>query len=80
MKGSLRKIVVGDSYSYCIKYVIGSTYNIGAKKCKLTGFIVTPREGKPDSIDIYVKDDNSTFCWKTINREPLEIEYDANFS
>ena len=80
MKGKLRKIVVGDSYSFCIKYVIGSEYRIGAKKCKLVDFIVTPNEGEPDSIDIYVSDGDSTFCWKTIDTKPLEKEYDANFS
>lgn len=75
MEGNIRKIIVGDSYTYNIKYVKGSTYKVGERKCTLTDFIVRDER----TIDIYVTDGNSTFIWKTINSSPLEIEYDVNF-
>lgn len=71
----MRKVVVGDNYNFCIKYVKGSQYKIGTRTCKLVDFI-SQDDG---SIDIYVEDDSSTFLWKTVNTKPLEIEYDANF-
>lgn len=77
MKGTIRKIIVGDNYTYNIKYVKGTEYRVGVKKCTITDFII--KEGTQE-IDIYVSDGNSTFLWKTINSTPLEIEYDANFS
>lgn len=79
MKGHIRKVVVGDSFSFCIKYVKGSEYRVGPKKCKLTDFITSDKDGD-ESIDIYVSDGNSQFLWKTINSKPLEIEYDVNFN
>tara|TARA_R110000851_G_scaffold27764_5_gene77889 strand:- start:5192 stop:5419 length:228 start_codon:yes stop_codon:yes gene_type:complete len=75
MKGTIRKIIVGDNYTHNIKYVKGTEYRVGATKCKITDFLETK-----SGIDIYVTDGNSTFLWKTIIKEPLEIEYDANFS
>lgn len=79
MKGSIRKIIVGDSYTYNIKYVKGSTYKIGTRVCTLTDFIVDETDPENPTIDIYVTDDNSKFIWKTVNSKPLEIEYDVNF-
>ena len=76
MQKNIRKIIVGDNYSYNIKYVKGAEYRVGSKKCTITDFIV--HEGT--IIDIYVTDGASTFIWKTINSAPLEVEYDANFS
>jgi len=75
MKGNIRKIIVGDNYSLNIKYVKGSTYRVGERKCVITDFIVQ----EENIIDIYVTDGNSTFIWKTVNSNPLEIEYDVNF-
>lgn len=75
MKGNIRKVIVGDNYSYNIKYVKGSTYKVGERTCTLTDFLVNENE----EIDIYVTDGNSTFIWKTINSKPLEVEYDVNF-
>ena len=75
MKGKIRKIIVGDSYTYNIKYVIGSTYKVGERKCVLTEIIFN----KEDEIDLYVNDGNSIFIWKTLNSKPLETEFDANF-
>ncbi len=40
MKGNIRKIIVGDNYSLNIKYVKGSTYRVGERKCVITDFIV----------------------------------------
>ena len=79
MKGSIRKIIVGDSYTYNIKYVKGSTYKIGTRTCTLTDFIIDETNPKKPSIDIYVTDGSSKFIWKTINSKPLEVEYDGNF-
>jgi hypothetical protein len=79
MKGNIRKIIVGDNYSFNIKYVKGSEYRVGGTKCKLVEFISNGTEDKPQPIDIYVNDGESTFIWKTINAQPLEIEYDINF-
>lgn len=75
MKGTIRKIIVGDNYTHNIKYVKGIEYRVGAIKCKITDFLETK-----GGIDIYVTDGKSTFLWKTIIKDPLEIEYDANFS
>lgn len=75
MQKSIRKIIVGDNYSLNIKYVKGTEYRVGNKKCTITNFIV-----QDDSIDIYVSDGSSNFLWKTINSRPIEIEYDVNFS
>lgn len=77
MQKNIRKIIVGDNYSYNIKYVKGAEYRVGTKKCTITDFIVNEED---DSIDIYVTDGNSGFLWKTIVSKPLEIEYDVNFS
>jgi hypothetical protein len=77
MKSNIRKIIVGDSYSNCIRYVKGTEYRVGAKKCILQDFL--PNEDKEGSLDIYVSDGKSTFVWKTIHGEPLEVEYDGNF-
>ena len=77
MKGSLRKIIVGDNYTYNIKYVKGAEYRVGTKKCTITDFLVNE---ETQEIDIYVSDGNSSFLWKTIGSKPIEIEYDANFS
>lgn len=79
MKGNIRKIIVGDNYTFCIKYVKGVEYKIGSKKCKIVDFIDNGTEKDPFSIDIYVSDDISTFLWKTIGTKPLDIEYDVNF-
>jgi len=76
MKGTIRKIIVGDNYNFCIKYVKGSEYRIGHRVCTLVDF---QKEEGSESIDILVNDSKSTFLWKTINSKPLEIEYDANF-
>lgn len=78
MKGSIRKIIVGDNYTFNIKYVKGSTYKVGERKCTLVDFLVIETDGK-EQIDIYLSDGNSTFLWKTINTPPLEYEYDVNF-
>ncbi len=75
MKGNIRKIIVGDSYSYNIKYLKGTEYKVGPRKCTITDFITNDDE----SIDIYVTDGTSTFIWKTIISKPIEIEYDVNF-
>lgn len=74
---TIRKIIVGDNYTYNIKYVKGVEYRIGALRCTITDFI---QKEDSNEIDIYVTDGKSTFIWKTINSTPLEIEYDANFS
>lgn len=79
MKGNIRKIIVGDTYTYNIKYVKGSTYKVGERTCTLTDFILDESDPNKPTIDIYVTDGNSTFIWKTINSKPLEIEYDVNF-
>ncbi len=76
MKGSIRKLIVGDNYSFNIKYVKGAEYRVGPRKCKITDFILNEED---NSIDIYVSDGQSKFLWKTIYKEPLEIEYDVNF-
>jgi len=75
MKGSIRKIIVGDSYNFNIKYLKGTEYRVGPRKCTITDFITNEDE----SIDIYVTDGTSVFIWKTIISKPLEIEYDVNF-
>ena len=77
MQKNIRKIIVGDNYSYNIKYVKGAEYRVGVKKCTITDFIVNEED---NSIDVYVSDGNSRFLWKTIGATPLEIEYDVNFS
>jgi len=76
MQQSIRKIIVGDNYSYNIKYVKGAEYKVGPRKCVITDF-VSKEDG---AIDIYVSDGDSIFKWKTINTDPLEVEYDVNFS
>jgi hypothetical protein len=76
MQQNIRKIIVGDNYSYNIKYVKGAEYRVGAKKCTITDFIV---DEQSEQIDIYVTDGNSRFLWKTVNAKPLEVEYDVNF-
>ena len=75
MKGNIRKIIVGDNYSFNIKYVKGSIYKVGVRKCELVEILINEEE----DIDLYVNDGNSTFIWKTINSKPLEVEYDVNF-
>ena len=77
MQKNIRKIIVGDNYSYNIKYVKGAEYRVGVKKCTITDFIVNEED---NSIDVYVSDGNSRFLWKTIGATPLEIEYDVNLS
>lgn len=72
---NIRKIIVGDNYTYNIKYVKGVAYRVGAIKCELTDFILLD----DDTIEIYVTDGKSTFLWKAITQKPLEIEYDVNF-
>lgn len=80
MKRTIRKIIVGDNYTYNIKYVKGIEYRIGQNRCTLTDFISHGEHPNVAPIDIYVNDGKSSFLWKTIKPEPLEIEYDANFS
>lgn len=77
MEKHIRKIIVGDNYSYNIKYVKGVEYRIGNKRCEITDFVLHDEDSR---IDIYVTDGKSTFIWKTINSAPLEVEYDANFA
>jgi hypothetical protein len=76
MKGTIRKIIVGDNYTYNIKYVKGSIYKVGVRKCEIVEILINADETE---IDLYVNDGNSTFIWKTINAKPLEVEYDVNF-
>ena len=78
MKLNIRKIVSGADYSNCIRYVKGSEYRVGPKKCVIEDFM--QNEVYPTAVDIYVNDGDSTFLWKTLHKEPLEVEYDANFS
>lgn len=80
MRGTIRKIIVGDNYTHNIKYIKGIEYRIGRNKCILTDFISHGEHPNVAPIDIYVNDGKSSFIWKTIKREPLEIEYDVNFS
>lgn len=80
MNRTIRKIIVGDNYTYNIKYVKGIEYRIGGSKCTLTDFIFYGEHPDVAPIDIYVNDGKSSFLWKTIKKEPLEVEYDANFS
>ncbi len=75
MEGTIRKIIVGDNYSFNIKYVKGVEYRVGSLRCKITNFITK----EDNSIDIYVTDGKSNFLWKTVTSKPLEIEYDVNF-
>lgn len=77
MQQNIRKIIVGDNYSYNIKYVKNAEYRVGVKKCTIVDFIV---DEETNHIDIYVTDGKSVFLWKTINSKPLEVEYDVNFS
>jgi len=77
MQKNIRKLIVGDNYSYNIKYVKGAEYKVGTKKCIITDFIINE---ETNSIDIYVTDGDSKFLWKTIGSIPLEVEYDVNFS
>jgi len=77
MKLNIRKIIIGDDLSNCIRYVKGVEYRVGNKKCVLEAFL--PNEDDKDSIDLYVSDGKSTFIWKTISIKPLEVEYDGNF-
>lgn len=77
MEKNIRKIIVGDNYSYNIKYVKGAEYKVGVKKCKITDFLVNE---ETNNIDIYVTDGESQFLWKTICSTPLEVEYDVNFA
>lgn len=80
MKRTIRKIIVGDNYTHNIKYVKGVEYRIGANKCELVDFISHGEYPDVAPMEIYVNDGKSTFLWKTIKQEPLEVEYDANFS
>lgn len=75
MKGNLRKVIAGDNYSYCIKYVKGSDYKLGGTTCKITDLLFNDDK----QIEIFVNDGNSTFLWKTLYKKPLEVEYDVNF-
>ena len=80
MQNNIRKIIVGDNYTHNIKYVKGVEYRVGQNKCKLTELISHGEHPDVAPIDIYVNDGKSTFLWKTLKSEPLEVEYDANFS
>tara|TARA_R110002167_G_scaffold331706_1_gene538389 strand:+ start:30513 stop:30755 length:243 start_codon:yes stop_codon:yes gene_type:complete len=75
---SFRKVVVGDNFENCIRYVKGATYQIGKNRCEITNIIVS--ETDPNEIEIYASDGDAQFRWKTIAKKTvLEKEEDANF-
>jgi len=80
MKATIRKVIVGDSYSYCIKYIKGTEYKVGSRRCTITDILPLGEGEVLTPLEIYVTDGNSTFLWKTIYKGVLEVENDVNFS
>jgi hypothetical protein len=77
MIANYRKIIVGDSFSNCVRYVKGSKYRLGGKECTLTDFLPSQKEG---CIDIYVSNNGVQLLWKTIPEDQcLEVEHDVTF-
>ena len=73
-----RKIIVGDNFLNCIRYVKGSSYTMGDKRNKICTIVDSGSNSK--EIDIYAEDKGTKFLWKSINKKTLlEKEYDANF-
>lgn len=75
---NLRKIVVGDNYQHCIKYIVGKYYNLGESQGKITAIIQS--EEDPKLLDMYVKIDGETVYWKSVKiSKCLDFENDVNF-
>jgi 2,3-bisphosphoglycerate-independent phosphoglycerate mutase len=80
-RGVIRQISVGVDYKNSMHYTVGNTYNKG--RFTISDII----ESQYDSIylnikryDIYVNDNNlnNNFCWKSLENQPVMIEYFNN--
>ena len=73
-----RKIVVGESWSNCVFYVIGSTFTLGKGRYKVSHIV--ENDSDPTKADIYVSQGDDLRLWKTLDLPTaLDIEYDVNF-
>lgn len=78
VKPNIRKIIVGESFSNCIKYQKGSTYKLPTGACILTDLLGNDQES--GLIDLYLSRNGAKFLWKSIDvKMLLEVEYDSNF-
>jgi hypothetical protein len=78
LKPNIRKIIVGESFSHCIKYQKGSTFRLPGGPCLLTDLL--QNEGDPELIDLFISSNDSKILWKSVSiKMLLEVEYDSNF-
>tara|TARA_R100000234_G_C4843742_1_gene112204 strand:- start:142 stop:378 length:237 start_codon:yes stop_codon:yes gene_type:complete len=74
----IRKIVVGPNPKDAMAYFVG----MRAGDSRISMIIEDERSMYKYSVrryEVYVEDENSTMLWKTIENQPVLIEYDCKF-
>lgn len=74
----IRKIVVGPNPKDAMAYYVG----MRAGKGKVSAIIEDERAMFKHSIrryNVFIEDEDSSYIWKTVENQPVLIEYDCNF-
>lgn len=74
----IRKIVVGPNPKDAMAYFVG----MRAGKSKVSAIVEDEEAFHRYNLrryHVYLKDDESTYIWKTVENQPVLIEYDCDF-
>jgi len=78
MANIIRKIVVGPNPKDAMAYYVGMRAGQG----NVSAIMEDDRSLYKYNVrryEIYIEDDDSSILWKTIENQPVLIEYDCNF-
>ena len=78
MANIIRKIIVGPNPKDAMAYFIGMRAGDG----NVSAIVEDDRSLYKYNVrryEIYIEDDDSSVLWKTIENQPVLIEYDCNF-
>ena len=78
MANIIRKIVVGPNPKDAMAYYVGMRAGQG----NVSAIMEDERSLYKYSVrryEIYIEDDDSSVLWKTVENQPVLIEYDCNF-
>lgn len=74
----IRKIVVGPNPKDAMAYYVGMRAGSG----KVSAIVEDERAMFKYSIrryNVFIQDKDSTYIWKTVENQPVLVEYDCNF-
>lgn len=74
----IRKIIVGPNPKDAMAYFVGMRAGEG----KVCAIIEDERAAFKHNIrryNVFIEDKDSTYIWKTVENQPVLIEYDCNF-